>query len=257
MPFFDWLEMGGVHPSWFKGSCNVTVGDALSGTFGASHTHIFGADVKLVCDPEDLVMGRIEKYLPLVSNLLSGMGGCTTWVYGSSTSATYVGPQMSIRRAHHIDKTSDNILARKKNDEGKEVIDVAMAVVVGLGSVLMCATAAGLDLAIRFIYEEMENTKSTETKEHCEKVIETLKVLSYTLTGRIMALLKTLEEKGSAAEFAKQWLKEGKFVGLLAAHAALGLFFPYGWAGLILLYEERNMKETMKNAALALGEKEE
>ena len=54
MPFFDWLEAGGVRPDWFKGSCKVTIGDALGGYFGARHTHIFGPEIKLICDPEDL-----------------------------------------------------------------------------------------------------------------------------------------------------------------------------------------------------------
>ncbi len=254
MPFFDWLEAGGVRPEWFSGSFDVKIGDVLSGTFGARHTHVFGPEIKIVCDPEDLLMGRLETYMPLVAGLLSGVGGNATWVYGANTSATYVGPKMDIRRAKVINKTSENVLARKTNEAGEEVIDYATSVAVGALSVLMCATGAALDLAIRFMYEEMEGTKDKGKKEHYEEVIESLKIASYTVTGRLMALLKTLEEKGSWAEFAKQWGKEGAFVGLLAANAVLGVLFPYGWAALILLYEEHNLKQVIKDAAAALGE---
>ncbi len=257
MPFFDWLEARGVRPEWFSGSVGVTIGDSLNGTFGASHAHVFGADVKLVCDPEDLIMGRLESVLPLTAGLLSGVGGTTTFVYGSNTGATYVGPKMDICRAESINKTSDNILAhvRKKPEDGGEEtdeIDIAMSVAVAAFSVVMCATAAALDLAIRFQYEEMQNTKSAEQKKHCEETIEKLKIASYTVTGRIMALLKTLEEKGSWAEFAKQWLKEAKGVGLLIEHLVLAAIPMYGWTALIILYEEENMKKTVKDAWKAL-----
>ena len=253
MPFFDWLEVGGVRPEGFTGAYNVTIGDVLNGTFGAQHNHIFGPDIKLVCDPEDLVMGRIESLLPLAAGLLSGVGGAATWVYGSNLGATYVGPKMEITRAKSIQKTSTNILAYKTGAQSDK-IDLAMSAAVAALSVIMCAAAAALDLAIRFEYEEMEDTKSKEKKEKYERVIEDLKVACYTVTGRIMALLKTLEEKGSLAEFAAQWLKEGKFLGLLAANAALGVLFPYGWAALILLYTEKDMGNVVKSSYQALKE---
>ncbi len=255
MPFFDWLEAGGIRPSWFKGSYNVTIGDVLNGTFGAGHTHIFGADVKLVCDPEDLLVGQLEKVLPLTSALLSGVGGATTFVYGANTSATYVGPQMAISRAKHVDKTSDNVIAHKRDAQGKDTdeLDKVMAVAVSVLSVLLCATGAALDLVIRFKYEELQDVKTDEDKEHYEELIETLKIASYTATGRLMALLKYLEEHGCWAEFCEEWVKLGEKVSEYLKSAGEAIASGLETAGRLIQVLGMIIEEAVKDGMEALG----
>ena len=218
MPFFDWIELGGYHPENFSGKCGVTIGDTLAACFGARHTHIFGPEIKLVCDPEDLVIGRLEEYLPVASALFSGLGGNVTWVYGSNVSATYVGPKVDIRRAPTLGKTSDNVIARTKrpdivakySKEKKDPIDKATVAVVSVLSVLAVGVSAALDLVIHFQYNELNDTKDEEKRKGYEHTIETLKVCSYTISGRLLALLKLVEEQGSWAEFAKKWALDAK-----------------------------------------------
>ena len=89
------------------GSFNVTIGDAVAGFYGSRHTHIFGGEIKLVCDPEDLLMGKIAHYLPLTSALLAGIGGNATFVYAQNTTMIYGGPKFDVRRAPSISKSSD------------------------------------------------------------------------------------------------------------------------------------------------------
>lgn len=202
MPTFDWLELCGVRPKEFKGSVNVTVGDALLGFFGARHTHVFGPDIKLVCDPEDMLAGStIEKVLPTVSALLTGIGGNATFVYGSNTTATYVGPKVDICRAEAINRTSPTI---KSLIGDTDKIDKAVTGLVIALSTAMCLAAAALDMAIHVLYEEDE--------EGNEEIIENLKILSYWFTGRLMALLKLAEEKSVWAEYALRWAEDAKYL---------------------------------------------
>lgn len=202
MPFFDWLELCGVHPKWFKGSVSSTVGDALFGFFGARHTHIFGPDIKLVCDPEDMLVGSfLEEALPLLSALMSGIGGNANFVYGGNTSATYVGPKVDICRAEAVSRTSPSMKAVIGDTD---VIDKAVAKAVIALSTLMCLAAAGYDMAIHVLYEEDEKGN--------EEIIEALKVASYTVTGRLMALLKLMEEKSVWAEYAVRWSEDGVYL---------------------------------------------
>lgn len=240
MPFFDWVELCGCHPENFKGSCSVTVGDALSGYFGARHTHIFGPEIKMVCDLEDMTLGQLDECIPLVSALALGVGGNVTWVYGSNTTATYVGPKMEIRRAKSITKTSKHVVARvgpdpdesEESDESESQepapIDKATCAAVTVLSVLLAGVSAALELAIHFQYNEMQSTKdnddlSEEQKEQkCEgyeETIENLKIISYTVSGRLMALLKTIEHKGSWSEFGKKWLEDVEKAGKAIAKA--------------------------------------
>ena len=221
--------MCGVRPKNFSGSVGVTIGDGMSATFGAQHAHVFGPHVTLVCDLEDMIMEHapIVKRLPVVSGLLAGIGGNVNWVYGSSTNALYIGPKYDIRRAKSIEKHSENIIPHSfytdpdtgKDVESEDCIDFELSLVVGIASVVMCLVAAILDLIMSFKYQDLQDAKQREDsgqEEHYEKLVEGLKVWSYSLTGRLMAELRLLEEKGTLVGIGEQWTLEGKFVGAVA-----------------------------------------
>jgi hypothetical protein len=216
MGMFDWVAAGllnkGVETPGFAGTYGTTMGDALAGFFGSRHAHIFGPDVKLVCDIEDIIVTHgVEGglHLPFLAALLAGVGGNVTFVYGSNTTATYIGPKMEVRRAESITKTSDNILARVgATDE----VDTGTAVAVGLLSALICATSAALEMAIHFKYPKYGSTSSAdqETIESYGKLPEILKMCVVTITTRLMAILKLIEDAGTWADFAEEYAKLAK-----------------------------------------------
>ena len=207
MSLFDWVELGAqaLPAKWtkwleaFKGSCTITVGDVLNGTFGSVQSHVFGGNVDLVFDPEDMFADHVIG--GKAAALLSGSGGNVLWVYGSSVSATYVGPKIDIHRAESISRTAPNLkkIASEKVKPGQsDEIDDATARAVKVFSVLICTVAATFDLAVYLTH-----------KEDCsERTVENLKILSYSLTSRLIAMLKDLEEKATWAEFAKVWEKD-------------------------------------------------
>lgn len=223
MSLLDWVEVGGLsaHKELMpvmKGSFGVTIGDAVAGFFGARHAHIFGGELKLVCDPEDMVLGKLEHYLPLTTALLGGVGGQTTFVYGSNTSATYVGPKMDIRRAPHVDKQTDYVLARVGSpptvNAVVDPIDASMLAAVTVLSVLVVCVPAALELAIRFKYPSFgSSSASEETLEGYGETPAILKLCAFAITSRLMAFLKNLEESGTWAEFAEFWSKVATYLG--------------------------------------------
>src|SRR5262245_3814912 len=116
MSLFDWVEMGfaskGEEIPGFTGAFSVTIGDTVSGSYGAYYDNYFGPYVLMCCDPEAMLLGPLEHYLPLASGLMSGIGGMVTFCYGPSISSTYVGAQVAVRRAPNVGKSSDRVLAR-------------------------------------------------------------------------------------------------------------------------------------------------
>lgn len=237
MGIMEWID-GGMEiadfekPAAMKGSFGVTIGDAVAGFFGARYTHIFGSEVKLVCDPEDMLFGQLEHYLPLTSALLGGIGGQATFVYGSNIGATYWGPKVEIRRAPTHNKCSDYILPHAKfigpvpnpaSGLAKPVdpIDEAMCAAVAVLSVLVCVVPAALELAIRFKYPAYgSSTASPTTLEGYGETPSILKLCAYGITSRLMALLKLLEEKGTWADFAEFWIKVGEYFTTKDTHQA-------------------------------------
>ncbi|MEQ8790291.1 MAG: hypothetical protein RIC55_28605 [Pirellulaceae bacterium] len=223
MSLFDWVELGFADHDhsleWFTGSFGVTIGDSIAATFGASYSHVFGPKVTLVCDPEDMLLSKLDEALPLVTGLLAGVGGNFNLNYSSVFNGTYFGPVVNVRRAPHDDKTSDNILAYKKQIDpasGAEtdVVDKATSIAAAALSVLINAVAAALDLAIHFVYPKFGSKSESDesTIEGYGKTPEILKICCYTITSRLMAMLKMLEEKGSWADFAEQFVNAGKFI---------------------------------------------
>ncbi|MEX2026056.1 MAG: hypothetical protein WEH44_02130, partial [Pirellulaceae bacterium] len=207
MSLFDWVELGCADHEreldWFKGSLSITIGDIVQGKFGASHEHVFGPKITLVCDPEDMLLSKLDAVMPMFTGLLAGVGGNFVLNYGSVFSGTYVGPKMEVRRAKSHSKVSDNMLVHETIEVGGKTqetdeIDKATSIAVAVLSVLTVATAAALELALHFAYPKFGSTNPAdqETIEGYGKTPEILKVCSYTITSRLMALLKVLEEKG-------------------------------------------------------------
>jgi hypothetical protein len=253
MSVWDWVEVGlsdhHTEIEGMKGSFAVTAGDAVSGFFGARHAHIFGSEIKLVCDPEDMLWGKVEHYLPGVAAVLGGIGGQATFVYGSNITATYVGPKVEIRRAPVVNKTSDYVLPMVKKPGANppaDAVDPAMAIAVGALSTLLCAVPAALEMVLAIKY-----------KGHLpddDDSIPKMKLAAYMITTRMMALLKLLEDKGSWAQFAEQW---GKELALLLAcvGVAVAAAIPiHGWVLLYIAAAEGTLKEVFTSLTEALKE---
>jgi hypothetical protein len=268
MSVWDWVECGLIdHDKSIPamgGSFGVTIGDAVGGFFGARHTHIFGPDIKLVADPEDMLMGKLESVLPGVAQLLAGIGGNVTFCYGSNVTATYIGPKMEIRRAHAVSKTSDYVLPRIKaagpasaaGVPPVDPIDPAMLAAVAALSVLIICVPAALELAIRFAYP-LYGSKAAGDQEAVEgygKAPEIMKLCAYMVTSRLMGFLKMLEEKGSWAQFAEQWVKEAEYLGLRLAVLAMLAIPVYGFYGVLVWRSEFALDESLASTAAALTE---
>lgn len=252
MSLWDWVEVGLMDHHTeipeMKGSFGVTVGDAVAGFFGARHAHIFGAELKLVCDPEDMVLGKLEHFMPGVAAILGGAGGNTTFTYGSNVSATYVGPKFDIRRAPSHSKTTDYILPRigapTAVKDPPDPIDAAMLVAVTALSVIMCAVPAATELAFTVMYKGHPPPEGDETAAE-------LKLAAYMVTSRMMAFLKLLEHKGSAVQFAEQFGKEAVLLLFSAGIACLACIPTVGWPTLYAAWSDGCLQKTFKEMAEA------
>ena len=265
MSVWEWVETGLINndksiPA-MTGSFNVTIGDALNGIFGAQHNHIFGSYVNLICDPEDMLLGQLDKCLPVVSALLGGIGGNTVFTYGSSTAATYVGPAYTIQRAPSVNKTSNYVLPHVKASGPASAagvppvdpIDTAMLAAVAALSVLIICVPAALELTIRFKYPKYgSGEEDEETEETYGKSPEILKLCAYMITSRLMSFLRMLEEKGSWAGFAEQWAKEAEYLGLRAALLVAACIPIYGWAGILIANDQGAVEKALNDTKAAL-----
>jgi hypothetical protein len=240
MGLFDWLELGlavhGEEPEffkeWFKGSFDVTLGEQIAGVIGGCNKYVLGQDVSVVCDPLDMFLSAGEQAWPITSGLVAlskGIGGRVDLTYGSTFHAHYVGPTVTVRRGHSDTKTSENTLIHKKSednpDEETDEIDVLTSVAAGALSLLINAVSTALELALHFAYPKFGGGGDAALPAGYGKTPKILKICSYTITNRLIALLRMLEEKGSFADFAKQFVEYGKFiliaVGCVAAFCLL------------------------------------
>lgn len=197
MSALDWIDIPGACLSThvipgMTGSFNVTIGDAVSGTYGANHSHVYGGDIKLICDPEDWLAGKLSHKLPAVSGALFGIGGNASFVYAQETSALYGGPKVEIRRAHLISKTSSNAPQQPQDapaghdhdDHGaaSPVDKVTSKAVTGL-SILVIGIPAACEMLTRFSYGD--------SHDHMPEI---LKLGAVGLTSRVMEFIKKVEE---------------------------------------------------------------
>jgi hypothetical protein len=275
MSLFDWVELGyaikGEQVPIFTGSFNVTIGDAVMGFYGARHTHVFGPDVRLVCDPFDMPLGPLTTLLPFVSSLMAGATGNVVFTYGTNLGATYVGPVVTIRRGANIAKTSDNValakdqlLARTRAGApagqppavplDADPVDYAISIAGAALSTLLCAAAAGLELALRFKYPEYG--KPAPDKGVLAGYGQTpvlLRALIQTITSRLMGLLTTLEKCGTATSLGQQFLEDGKFLLTPPTLLASLCISVFKWIGSILEKDKRDLDEVKDEVEDALG----
>ena len=195
MSIWDWVDVGLASKkaslTKYKGSYNVTAGTALGAYFGGRHTHVFGADVRVVVDPEEQLFRALPT--PKIPALLSGLTSNAAFVYGSSTSATYIGPKVDIRRAPTITRVSDQWVTRRgqgvngrwtEGDQEDDPLDKASANAVRVLSVLALATAAALELAVYIKYRN-----STDGSVGAGLMA----VASYGIPSRLYAVIKGIE----------------------------------------------------------------
>ena len=222
MSFMDFAEAfpaaHGKEFDWFKGSCQVTVGDALAGFYGGRQTHILGPDIKLVCDLEDmLVTHGLGRLLPGLSELLAGIGGNVSFCYGSNVSATYIGPKIDIRRGEEIKKIGASLT--KKNETTNLVAkeDAAIAKIVLILSVIMLLVTWATELGLHFAYPEFGSKDDDSEERHHGIPPQMLKLLSIGLTSRLMEFIKQIETVKSRADLGQEYLKSAKRLGLIPA----------------------------------------
>lgn len=82
----------------FNSTWSTTLGDSINNIIGGGRfTNIFGTDIKIVFDWEEMLMHSIGHFFPKIGGLahgklgglLFGIGGDTSMVFGNKTSFTY------------------------------------------------------------------------------------------------------------------------------------------------------------------------
>ncbi len=264
MSAFDWFELGfgsnNVELANFKGAFGVTIGDVLKGTFGANHSHTFGPNISMCCDVEDLILGRFERFLPVLSGLIAGIGGNVKFVTASDNTFVYQGPRFDITRAKSVKRFGPPLFYDRPDIHDPQqaadpIDDVSRKLIMAL-VIVTCLIAAIMELIIHFKYPDFGSTNQADedTIDAYGAVPKVLRVLSFTLTARLMALIRMIEEKGSAADVAREFLKDGKKV-LLVAAAILVIACPLLASPWCLYQLERMSRDTtsaIANAQAAL-----
>jgi hypothetical protein len=241
----------------------VTIGDAISGFIGGRHTHLFGPEIKLVFDVEDMLNELLAP--PAIAPLLaavSGMGGAANFFYGGNASFTYVGPKVEVRRCANIGKTADSIFGPSKfTGEGPTIFEtlakerpstaaaagIAASVyehscqllVAGLSLILAGATA-GIELAMRLKYSQYG--KST-TEEGYGQTPEFLNSLLYTLEPRIMKFIQIVEYSAVYADYAGEYALGAKKHVITTANLFLEIEEQDYWTNLL----KKPARETIAN----------
>jgi len=229
MGCFDWVELGAFSEGTkgnegfahsleeaYKGSFGVTIGDALSSTFGGVNTHIFGERVTFICDVLDLLgMGALSEALPMLSALLNGAGGNSQFVMGPNTSAVYNGPYMTVLRGEKVERKSEAlfpspivaayhaIMRRRGGRVPASPEQDAIAKAIAVLLVLTAVAAAICELLIHFLYPKFGKTPTNEEEqeeiEDYGYMPSLLKMLDIVLTSRLLGIVNVLEDAGSWA----------------------------------------------------------
>lgn len=227
MTLYDWILLDlaarGQKLDWFKGSTNLTFGDVLNSTCGASLDYAFGPDVELKCDPTSFLSGFFGKFAPITSTLVNGVSGQVGLGIGPAFQADYLGPHVNVQRGPSP-KTKNSKhwfgLIKKKvpgsaDGEEEDTIDIATSAAAGSLVILIVATAVLAHVALQCHYflnqkPDPDSKSADSTPEGFAKTAHIYKLLNFTIASRLMALLKTLEAKGSCADFGKHYLKVGR-----------------------------------------------
>ncbi len=201
----------------FKGKYDSTIGDKFEFTFGSQFDHIFGGEVKIFCDPIELLGGG-NPVFSAVAAMLLGASGNTDLVFGSDTSVTYVGPVFEIKRARVFEKnTSEKASLLDPVDGPTSALAVAL-------SVLICATAFAIDMAMHFKYPKYGSEKPEDEKEaeSYGKTPRVLKEICIELISRLVALLRIVECWSAKANYGVNEVSLGTSITEAAASVANG-----------------------------------
>lgn len=179
------VDLSGKSFENYKGSFGVTTGTALSAFYGSRHTHIFGSEIKFICDPEDVLAGKLGKIAPMVSALVSGIGGNTTYTCGTATGLTYFGPKTDILRGEAIKRTSQKLFGTFSEAAASHhnKVDTAIKVAVAALTLLLFAVAAGMEMYIRVHYSQFNPANNKQCNQTTELMADLGKFLTVTDFG--------------------------------------------------------------------------
>ncbi len=199
MSLWDWVQagLGGTDTSLadYKGSYKVTTGTTLGSYIGGRHTHVFGPDIRMVVDPEELLAQTLP---PSVTAVASGLTGNALFTFGTMTTATYVGPKVDIHRAPKMSRVSSPFRVGLAEDEQADPLNKASAIAVAALSTLAIASAAGFELAMYIHYRDF--TDSTKGPGPAPKLFATA---SYAIPSRSLAIVKVVETSSCYGSWAE------------------------------------------------------
>jgi hypothetical protein len=216
--WFDWIGLAaaakGEEVSWYKGSYAVTTGDAFAGFFGSRTAHLFGPDVKLVVDLEDLG-ANLFPLLGALADVVAGIGGNVTYCYGTNLTATYFGPKAEIRRGPTWSKTADSLFSPYKftgpgqpapanPDPADKAVDAAVLVL----TLLLWGVTAGVELTIKLKYIGLNASSAKETNFEMGLMAS----LGGIVSSRLMALIKGIENACALGKYGEEFLKGCKWM---------------------------------------------
>lgn len=173
----------------FAGSFGVTLGTVINGIYGARNTHIIGTDTTVTFDIISVLESLVGKLTPsldatvspgvgLVGGLLSGLSGKSDIMFGPKLTATYMGPDMTVRRARKIERISDDSLA--KGWPFFALLALAVTIIIAL------------ELTAKFKYQY-----TTSSDDATAKLVADLGPM---LANRVLGFLRWLELSGAWAD---------------------------------------------------------
>jgi hypothetical protein len=195
MGLLDWVTLGRIDQNGASaGQFHMTLGTTWNATGGTSCEHVIGSAMNLTFDPVDTVLPAIYASGPsMLGSILSGMGGKSDFVYGSSTQALYGGPHFHLQRARDIEKKSNWFLRPKSHDKTVPAPDplepTTTAAIIALSALINLVPLA-FEIALYVSYKEYCEPKKDGP---IHKEPELLKFMAYAITTRLMALIRTME----------------------------------------------------------------
>jgi hypothetical protein len=245
---FNWMEGGklaasGGHMEFgalgaYKGSFSFTLGNAVSSVLGPRNTHLYGPDIKLMFDPQDILENMASsaslapiKALGAIAQLFSGISGNTTFGYGSKMDFTYFGPKGEVRRGPKWEKVSETLLGeatfkgptfstttvtdsdvatKLKANDGK------IRIFVGILSTILISGTMAIEIALKIKYPSFGKTSYEVTQDAQGNLTTTvsekkssstdwpdmLQFLNVTLSRKLMQYIHLVEKGFAVSEYA-------------------------------------------------------
>jgi hypothetical protein len=249
MPVFNWLgdiawaggKLGNTKAyalaRYFRGTWTVTVGTTLTGSFGTTQQSYYGPYITHVIDTRfGGIAGFLGNYVNDASpfmNLLTGISGYVTWIYGPNITVNYGGPVGQITRATSFTKTAQT--AKKedvplglwgegtdldpfwkpagedpKGEQAKALLAADKVVVkwVNVLSLILNLTVASLELAVKFGYSNYdpqlkELSGYDPSADNSPTGGDVMDFIVTQLPPRIMGVIYSMEKAGS---FESWWM---------------------------------------------------